>query len=117
MATYENGPLRSLPAVTRHSFHGGSAYYLGTKPDANFLSRFILEICRRAGIASIAETPPEVEVTRRSHDDKSFLFALNHSDEPATLDLPGRVLQGDVVNGSLVRLAPYGVAVLEERTD
>jgi len=68
-----------------------------------------------AGVRPVAPTRPGVEVVRRrAEDGRSWVFAINHTDAPATLALTGHDLVGDrVASGDLV-VAAGGVAVVRE---
>ncbi len=63
---------------------------------------------RRAGIEPRPRTPKWVEVVRRG----DVMFAVNHSPEPCTVDLPGRdALAGEWRKGK-AKLGAYGVCVV-----
>ena len=105
------------PAITRHSFGKGTAFYLGTQPDANTMARILEQASQTAGVKATADVPAGVEVTRRSSGGKNFLFVLNHRD--VGVDVPveeagTNLLDGSSVNRGLLRLGPRGVAVIRE---
>jgi beta-galactosidase len=105
------------PAITRHSFGKGTAFYLGTQPDANTMARLLDQACETAGVKATAVVPAGVEVTRRSGGGRNFLFVLNHRD--AGVDVPveeagTNLLDGSSVNRGLLHLGPRGVAVVRE---
>ncbi len=52
---------------------------------------------------------------RRSAHDRSYLFALNHTEQEVALALSGRDLVADADTGGNLRLAPGGVAVVREQ--
>ncbi|MGR6917089.1 beta-galactosidase [[Actinomadura] parvosata] len=95
--TYATGE----PAWTRNEFGDGTAHYLTTLLDDAALAEVLATACREAGVSPAAQTVPGVEVVRRSHPDgRSFLFAINHTDEDATVtsgDQEITVPAGDVV--------------------
>jgi beta-galactosidase len=116
IASYERGFYAGIPAVTRHAFGEGEAYYLGTRPEERYTKEILATACREAGVETPLEAPPGVEIVRRKTGDASFLFVLNHKDESVELRLkgPGRdLLTGTEQAGELI-LEPMGVAVLEE---
>ena len=115
LASYAEGFYAGTPAVTRHAFGEGAAYYLGTRPEERFTRQLLGQICREAGISAPLEAPPGVEVVRRKTEEASFLFVLNHNAQSAQVRLDGQVrnlLTGEKHDGALV-LDPLGVAVLE----
>jgi beta-galactosidase len=105
------------PAVTRHGFGSGTAFYLSTQPDPKTMAR-VLEMARdAAGVEPVAQLPQGVEAVRRSGRGKSFLFLLNHRD--AAVDVPiqqagANLVDGAEVHPGLLHLEPRGVAVIRE---
>ena len=105
------------PAVTRHNFGSGTAFYMSTQPDPKTMAR-VLEIARdAAGVEPVAQLPQGVEAVRRSGRGKSFLFLLNHRD--AAVDVPiqqagANLVDGAEVHPGLLHLEPRGVAVIRE---
>src|SRR2546430_17713562 len=45
------------PLITSHSFGRGTAYYLGTQPDASATARLLQAAVAGAGVAPVAEVP------------------------------------------------------------
>jgi beta-galactosidase len=116
LASYERHFYAGTPAVTRHIFGDGAAYYLGTRPAERYMELLLEQVCRDAGVKAPLEAPPGVEVVRRKTEEASFLFALNHNTEPAELRLNGPaqdMLTGREHDGTLI-LEPMDVVVLEE---
>jgi len=56
-----------------------------------------------------------VEITRRSDGERTCVFALNHSDEKATVNVPQQGI--DLITGTPVKsplvLEPKGVAIIQ----
>jgi beta-galactosidase len=116
VVAYTSGPLPGVPAVTRHGFGAGTAWYLGTCPDDAAMRRILREAAAGAGVAPVLPGLPDgVEATRRDGPDASYLFLLNHGTEPVTVPLPGPVTavfgDGEVDDAS-VRLGGRGVSVV-----
>ncbi len=89
--TCVDGPLPGTPAVTRHGFGAGTAWYLATSPDPETLSALLVQAASEAGVAPAADVPPGVEVVRRG----DRLFVLNHTDADVTV-AGTTVVAGDV---------------------
>jgi beta-galactosidase len=72
------------PAVTRHAFGEGVAWYAATRFDpASLLAR----VCAEAGVEpALAGLPPGVEAVRRRGADGDFVFVLNHTDAPVRVE-------------------------------
>ena len=110
---YTDGHLAGQPAVTRHSYGRGEAFYLGTLPDRTTLRALAAQACDRAGIELLTGIPPGVEVARRG----DYLFVISHLDHAVELDLGGPsrdLLTSDLV-GPAAALGPRGVLVLTAR--
>jgi beta-galactosidase len=115
LASFASGFAAGGPAVTRNSFGSGTAYYLGTRPEEDYMRRLLSGVFETAGVRPPIEAPEGVEAVRRKNGNGSFLFVLNHTPEPVELrlDAPTRdLLAGEPLE--TVRLEPAGVAVLQE---
>jgi len=114
LASYDSGDLAGLPAVTKHSFGTGTAWYLSTLLSDDALTALLGEIASAAGIVG---SPPRVSVTRReASDGRSWLFAFNHGDGPASVPASGVDLLTDLEVTGTLELPPGGYAVIRERT-
>ena len=112
------GLLAGRPAVTRHRFGQGTAYYVGTELDFDALDALLAAAGREAEIAAPVKAPPGVEaVVRRAETGGEFLFLVNGSGEPATVHL--RTWRGcaDLLGGNRpdkeLTLPAEGVAILQ----
>jgi beta-galactosidase len=116
VAAYTSGPLPGVPAVTRHGFGAGTAWYLGTCPDDAAMRRILRAAAAAAGVAPVLPgLPAGVEATRRDGPADSYLFLLNHGTRAVTVPLPGpaAAVFGDGDTDELsVRLPARGVSVL-----
>jgi beta-galactosidase len=93
LASYADGDLAGLPAVTRNRYGRGVAYYVSAPlPPAGVAA--VLDRARAdAGVApTVAGLPAGVEAVRRG----PALFLLNHGDDEVTC----RVLDGEVRLGA-----------------
>ena len=115
VATYATGFLAGRVAWTRHQFGSGETHYLGTRPDAQTLSRFFEELLSQRGIKSPVRADAGVEVSRRVGDREEFLFVINHLETSARVQL-GDWSGVDVLTGRTCSadeaLEPFGVRVL-----
>jgi beta-galactosidase len=115
LLSFDAEPLRGLPALTQHRFGAGLAVYLATRPDRGTLADVLRWVCVRAGVVPTFDGPPGVEAVRRG----DVLFLINHSAEPADLDLPEPgtdLLSGRVLSGRLT-VAPRDVLALDLSDD
>jgi beta-galactosidase len=116
VARFLDGPVPGGPALTRRQVGAGSAWYVATQLEQQALAQVVSRIVEDAGVAPVATVPPGVEALRRTGADRgSWLFLVNHTDEPASVPCRGWELLGDApVDGEQV-LAPGGVAVIREQ--
>ena len=117
LATFSGGRLDKHPAVTRHKFGSGSAIYVGTRLDQPAMGRVLSSVFIDAEIEPAIDVPSGVEVVRRSVPRSSILFLLNHRD--GAVDVPiakagTNLIDGHEVHAGLLRLGPYGAAVIRE---
>jgi beta-galactosidase len=113
LARYGDGDLAGLPAVTRHAFGQGTAWYLSTLLSEDALAALLGEVAAAADC--VPDGPPGVSTTiRRDEDGRSWLFAFNHcaghAAGNAALPAPGV----DLISGCTVtELPPGGYAVIQ----
>ena len=130
LARYAEGVLAGLPAVTRHPFGRGTAWYVSSLLTHEPLGWLVRAAAAAAGLTSDGVLPdgtptapdaarvvdaPGVAVSRRTDGDgRSWLFAFNHGDGVVTLPASGvDLLSGREVTGTLA-LAAGAVAVIRE---
>jgi beta-galactosidase len=116
LARYAEGALAGLPAVTRHRFGAGTAWYVSTLPANEPLEQLLRAAATAAGLDRAgAAAPPGAAVSRRTDGNgRSWLFAFNHGDAMVTLPAAGvDLLSGREVTGTLA-LAAGDVAVVRE---
>ncbi|WP_225997220.1 beta-galactosidase [Myceligenerans pegani] len=125
LATFGPGHLEGAPAITRHAPHTGapdegSAWYLGTVPDDDTLAAVLRAALDAAGVEPALPGRPGRDTRRTPGDDVEavrrgdVLFLLNHSGEPARLDVPGNwtdLLTGTPVSDE-VTVGPTDAAAL-----
>jgi beta-galactosidase len=110
LATYAEGELAGLPAITRR----GGAYYVSTRLDEGGLLGMVLALCERAGVRGPLPVPPEVEAVVRSGEGRRILFLLNHggAETPVAVGEGAEVLIGTPADGETITLEPGGVSVI-----
>ena len=117
VATHVDGPATGRAAVTRRRVGAGSAWYVATRLDAGGTDGLVERLVAEAGLERLPGASAHVEVTRRVGEDASWLFVLNHGDEPAEVPAHGvELVTGQAVAGDLVVRAG-GVAVVRDSAD
>lgn len=121
VATWQEGRFAGLPAVVAHQRGAGRCVYVGTYASAAMMPTLIPRLAASAGVAPIiADPPPDVEVRRRTGGGRELTFLLNHSAAAkAVTGVPAgeELLEGGVVEGGGLELAPFGVAVIRSKDD
>jgi beta-galactosidase len=116
---YAGGPAAGAPAVTRHRLGSGHAWYVSTRLAPAALDAVLALASQDAGLPVRDELPRDVEVVRRTGEQGSYLFAINHTSQDAKLpiDLPGtELLTGERAVGRLL-VPAGGVRVLRAGTE
>ncbi|PRX96129.1 beta-galactosidase [Allonocardiopsis opalescens] len=111
---YAEGPLAGAPAVTRHRFSAGTAWYAATRLDDAGTGRLTERLLAESGARPAAATRPGVEVVRRTGEAASYLFVINHTGAAAEVPAEGtELLTGAPVTGA-VAVPAGGAAVVRE---
>ncbi|MCS7459773.1 beta-galactosidase [Paenibacillus doosanensis] len=117
VAVFGGDYYAGCPAITRHSYGRGEAWYAAAEPDGAFLRKWMGYLCERAGIAPLCEAPEDVEVTCREKDGIRYTFIMNHADEEREIDA-GDTVRTELLSGTevcgLLRLEPKGVLILRQ---
>ncbi|WP_427918766.1 beta-galactosidase [Streptomyces sp. cg40] len=114
--SYTEGPLADVPAVTRHAYGRGTAWYLATRPDATTLASLLACIRTEADVEPVRIAPEGVEVVRRRSPSADYLFLIDHvgkGAEVAVAEDAVELLTSKPTNGAVV-LAPGEIAVVRE---
>jgi beta-galactosidase len=114
VASYADGPLPGVPALTRHEVGQGTAWYLATRLGGEHLGALVDRLLAEAEVEPPVATARGVELVRRSGEGRSYLFVLNHGEEEAALAVAGHDLVADVDTGGNLVVAPGAVAVVRE---
>jgi beta-galactosidase len=118
IASYTDGPLAGVPAVTRNAWGTGTTWYLATRPDPMTLTALLDRIRTEAGVRSVLSSVPEgIEAVRRRGPDADYLFLIDHggngSEVPVAPDAT-ELLTGKPVTGGPVSVPPGEVVVVRE---
>ncbi len=88
LAHYVDGPRPGQPAITRHGFGAGSAWYVASDLSAEDLAPVFTDVYDTADVFS-PELPDGVEVIVRAGDAGAFATVINHSDHGHQITVPG----------------------------
>jgi beta-galactosidase len=117
VASYTDGPLTGVPAVTRNEFGSGTAWYVATRPDPATLASLLDRIRAEAGVRPVRATPEGVEAMLRRGPDADYLFLVNHGEEAAEVEVAANateLLKGAPVEAGSLKVAAGDVAVVRE---
>ena len=114
LATYADGPLAGLSAVTRHAVGRGSIVLLGTLPRADELRELVRNVGLGADVVPVAEASANLLVVPRNGDAGEGIVAVELENRPASLSLerPATDLLTGEARSERMDMPPYGVAVL-----
>lgn len=119
MAVFGEDFYSGSPALTRHRYGQGEAWYAATEPDRRFLGQWLQALCDAKGIRPLCAAPPGVEVAERTKDGVKYTFMMNHSDEAQKIhigeDIREELLSGGKVSGE-IELPPKGVMILQHKS-
>ncbi|MBG0818865.1 beta-galactosidase [Planomonospora sp. ID82291] len=117
VARYTDGPLAGVPAVTVNRYGEGRAWYVATQPAPDAAAALLARVRAEAGAGPVAEAAPGLELVRRSGPEADYLFALNHSAEPAWLRAGGTDLLTGTEHdpGGRTAVPPNDLVVLRTR--
>ncbi|MCY0879671.1 MAG: beta-galactosidase [Firmicutes bacterium] len=117
-AAFASGPLHGHPAIARHRYGKGRAWYVGAHLMDDGMTTLLTTVMTLVGIKPVGENiPTGVEATIRRGTHHDYLFLLNHLPNEAWIALDSRwlnnarVLDGRLGEGGL-SLSPRGVAIL-----
>jgi len=117
LASYGQDWYASRPAITRHHFGQGAAYYIATRGDDRFIRDFYTGLTSLLGISQVirAALPPLVTAQCRSDAEHDYVFVQNYSATSAEVPLDERNYSDLLTQKSVCQpliLPPYGVRLL-----
>ncbi|PFG41978.1 beta-galactosidase [Isoptericola jiangsuensis] len=118
VGTYGAEFYAGTPAVTRHPYGDGEAWYVATALDAVGLEHVVRRVLARHDLVGPYADAADVELAVRAKDGQRFAFVLNHALEAREVAahasgtdlLTGRRIEA----GQTLRLEPTDVVVLQE---
>ena len=117
---YESDFYKGMPVITENHFGEGNAYYIATASNESFYEKFIKDICEKAGVKPVIDTPKGVEATVRENENGVFLFLLNHTQEEQSVNLifggTDIIRNVEYIDGDTVTMAAKDVVVLRKRS-
>ncbi|MBQ8110268.1 MAG: beta-galactosidase [Clostridia bacterium] len=110
LGSYTDDFYAGESCVTVNSFEAGKAYYIATRPEADFLDDFYARLVHNAGIARpVAQLPRGVQAAVRG----DMLFVMNFNGEEVRMELPeGTDILTGLTAGGRTGLPPLGYRVL-----
>ena len=95
VATYAEGALAGLPAVTSRRVGAGRAWYVSADVHEGF-DALVDTVVAASGVAARLPVVPGVEAVRRCANGTSWLFLINHGAVAADVPVTGvELLSGD----------------------
>ncbi|MFF2486390.1 beta-galactosidase [Microbacterium sp. NPDC058062] len=86
VATFSSGLQSGSPALTRHRFGSGEAWYTATQPSADALDAIVAAVVEASGVRPVvADLPAGVEAARRG----DLVTLINHGDARVEITIDG----------------------------
>ena len=117
LAEYDRDFYAGWPALTRHSFGKGTAYFAAAECGGDFLRDLVtlVTVQTENTCALCSELPHGVTVTERKGVDMGLFFLQNFNPDPTAVTLKQSCRDaetGEAITGTLT-LAPYECRILE----
>jgi len=113
VATFSSGLQSGSPALTRHRFGSGEAWYTATQPSADAIDAIVGAVVEASGVRPVvADLPAGVEAARRG----DLVTLINHGDARVEITIDGTDAETGVAVGRVV-LDGQGVAFVSAPVD
>ncbi|MEF7611025.1 beta-galactosidase [Enterococcus casseliflavus] len=116
LGEYQADFYQGTPAITKHTFGAGTAYYLAARTNYDFFEQFYASLVRELSLAEerIAHANPAVSIQGRISPERTYFFIMNFSEKEQTLHLIKEVvdLETNQAVPQTATLAPYEVRVV-----
>jgi beta-galactosidase len=116
LAEYNDGFYKGSPCITKTSYSNGAVYYIGAHMDRDSYKGFFDDISINADVKRCPVGPVKgVETVTWENSGNTYIFVMNHLNSAVyvPLDREYTELIQDKKVSSIIRLEPYGVAVLK----
>lgn len=108
VATFTSGLRTGSPALTRHRFGAGEAWYVATQPDADGIDAVVSAVVEASGVRPVVDAlPAGVEAARRG----DLVTLINHGDTAVEVGVTGTDAETGLAVERVV-LEAQGVAFL-----
>ncbi|HIW35250.1 MAG TPA: beta-galactosidase [Candidatus Paenibacillus intestinavium] len=116
LATYEDDYYAGKPALTRHRYGKGFAWYYGSVFSEQLANEILLLLPQVHSPATWLHLPAEVELAVRSNESRRIYILLNYSEQSMSIQLDEQklnLLTNEMVGGR-IELEGYDVLLLVE---
>ncbi len=116
LAKYDDPNWHEYAAITKNTFGKGSVIYIGCFPAQEVLLQLVQNYAQELGLITSQTSFPIIIKKGKNQYGHDVTFFLNYSAETqiVTNDLEGIELIGNQSVNMQIRLAPWGVAIVEE---
>jgi beta-galactosidase len=112
---YATGSSTGRPAVTRHRFGAGTAWYVSARLSPGTIGALVDGLAAEHALSPTADAPSGVEVVRRVTDDgRTYLFAINHTSADAIVPADGHELVTAASVSGVVHVPAGSVRIVSE---
>jgi len=116
LAEYASEYYAGKPALTKRKVGQGLVYYYGAAFNEEVVDALLDDLELASPLNEWLSAPAQVEVGIRAASDKQYVFLLNYSNEPATIEVKQKVkeLLSDEWIEDSKEIPAYGVLILEK---
>lgn len=111
-ATFAEGRAQGQPAVTRHAYGLGAAWYVATRLDTDSLDDLVGQVLIDAGLGQPPLLPSGLETVTRTDGHRSYRFWINHSSDDNDVVVTGNELLTSTTVDGTVRVPAGAVRVV-----
>lgn len=119
LAEYESDYYKGTPAVTKHAYGKGTAYYIGFTPEYGFMEEFIADVAKEHSVLPTEGITAEngVHITLREGDGEKYYFAVNYTDEEKKCTLSKALynMADEKTESGEIVIEPRGVKIYSEK--
>jgi beta-galactosidase len=119
IARYTDDFYAGTPAILRNKYGKGQAWYIGSRPEAAWVNKFVSLICGECGVQPVFPLHEGIEATRRVKGENEFIFVLNHNDTETEVTIPAAcrdlLTDRDFTAGAHYALPAAGVLILVKK--
>lgn len=115
LGRFQSDYYAGMPAITRHTYEKGHAYYVAARIDTPHMKHLFLDMLTHTDIAPLT-LPAGIQCCHRQTEEFIFTFYLNTTEQTQTIpDVYGYDLYAQADTDGSVTLEKYGIAIIRSK--